>query len=69
MNTPSKISDLKKGELFRVIGPRGVAPDIWVYEGKTKDGDGFLIRRASDNFSIVLGSKDVVIPLPPIEDL
>ena len=66
-----KTTELKKGDCFRVMGPEGIGPDIWTWDGEYQEHpfEGAVIRRVYDGFTIVLPPTTPIVPLEPLEDL
>ena len=64
MSKPKKArGTLTKGEFFRIVGPRGVTPDVWTWHGELDGAEGFRIQRTSDNFTMTINPYTLIIPL------
>lgn len=72
MSTKIVERKLVPGELFRVAGPRGVPPDIWIWDGKYENPSeeyGYICKRLCDDFTMTLYPTNTIVPLDPPEEL
>ena len=59
---------LEKNAYFRIVGPRGVSPELWTWDGKLEGSTEYRIHRMTDNFSITINPYTLIIPVD-MEDL
>jgi len=61
----------KKGDYFRVLGPKGVGPEVWTWDGQCIEEQGkklYLCRRLIDGFTVTLLTKQMV-KIPDLKEL
>ncbi len=60
-----------KGDYFRVLGPTGIGPEVWTWDGecdKTTKALGYKCRRLIDDFRLTLYTRQMV-RLPELKEL